>query len=338
MTDERNDRAEVVTGLASRHDTLPAMSVSVVIPCYRSAGTLERLVDRLVHVLGSRGDEYEVILVVDGSPDNTWDVASALADRVPAVRAVRLSRNYGQHSALIAGIRLARYATTVTMDDDLQHRPEEVPALLAALSPAVELVYGVPRIEEHGWMRSIASRSVKLAIGRGMKLEHAADISAFRAFHTYLRDAFALLKSPDVNLDVALSWATTRAASVRVEMDRRAEGGSNYTPQMLIRHALNMVLGYSVAPLRFVIYLGIACGLLGLGLLVVILVQYFSDNIKVAGFTTIASMIAIFSSAQLVALGVLGEYIGRIHGANAGRPTYVIRERSDAEAHPDLPQ
>lgn len=313
------------------------VSTSVVIPCYRSAATLRPLVERLLPVLGELGGGHEVILVVDGSPDDTWSVAAGLAEEHSAVRAVRLSRNYGQHNALLAGIRLARYDCTVTMDDDLQHLPEEVPHLVAALQGDVELVYGAPRVEEHGWLRSMASRSVKFAIGRSANLENVTDISAFRAFHTYLRDAFALLDAPDVNLDVALSWATTRAVSVPVDMDRRREGTSNYTPRMLVRHAVNMVLGYSVAPLRFVIYLGIACGLLGLVLLTVILYQYFADHIQVAGFTTIASMVAIFSSAQMVAIGVLGEYIGRIHGANAGRPTYVVRERSDADAHPDLP-
>jgi undecaprenyl-phosphate 4-deoxy-4-formamido-L-arabinose transferase len=120
-------------------------------------------------------------------------------------------------------------------------------------------------------------------------------------------------------------------------MAEREAGTSNYTPRMLVRHALNMVLGYSSAPLRLVIYLGVACGALGIALLGLILYQYFSDKTQVAGFTTLASMIAIFSSAQMVAIGVLGEYIGRIHGANVGRPTYVVRERSDADAHPDLP-
>lgn len=313
------------------------MSLSVVIPCYRSAATLTRLVERLVPVLESAAADHEVILVVDGSPDDTWAVAAALAERFSSIRAVRLSRNYGQHNALLAGIRLARFETLVTMDDDLQHLPEEIPHLLAGLTDDVELVYGVPRAEEHAWVRSLASRSVKLAIGAGMRIDGASDISAFRAFRTYLRDAFAGLVSPDVNLDVALSWATTRASSVRVEMAEREAGTSNYTPRMLVRHALNMVLGYSTAPLRFVIYLGIACGTLGVALLGLILFQYFSDKTEVAGFTTLASMIAIFSSAQMVAIGVLGEYIGRIHGANIGRPAYVVRERSDADAHPDLP-
>lgn len=314
------------------------MSTSVVIPCYRSSASIGPLVDRLLPVMRARGLPFEVILVVDGSPDDTWDRVAALAATHAEVRGVRLSRNYGQHNALIAGIRLARFDTTVTMDDDLQHLPEEIPVLLGALTADIELVYGVARTEEHGWLRSLASRSVKMAMSRGMRVESARSISAFRAFHTYLRDAFEDLANPDVNVDVALSWVTTRASSVEVEMAPRMHGPSNYTPRLLARHTLNMVLGYSRAPLRFVIYLGIACGVLGVVLLGTILYQYFTDRIQVAGFTTLASMIAIFSSAQMLAVGILGEYIGRIHAANAGRPTYIVRERSDADAHPDLPR
>lgn len=305
------------------------MSISVVIPCYRSALSLPPLIERLLPVLEDRGEEYEVLLVVDGSPDETWDVAAMLAERHQGVRALRLSRNYGQHNALLAGIQRARFDTTVTMDDDLQHPPEEIPKLLSALEGNVELAYGVSRVEEHGVARSAASRAVKWTLLRGLSVESADSISAFRAFHTYLRDAFEGLSGRDINLDVALSWATTRAVGVTVEMGERTIGRSNYTTRLLVRHAINMVLGYSVAPLRFVIYLGLCCGVLGLVLLTVVMVQYFTGVTSVAGYTTIVSVVAIFSSAQLVALGVLGEYIARIHSAGAGRPTYVVREQID---------
>lgn len=303
------------------------MSVSIVIPCYRSANTLPPLVDRLLQMLAGVGGESEVILVVDGSPDNTWEVAAALASEHESVRALRLSRNYGQHNALLAGIRQARYDSTVTMDDDLQHLPEEIPVLLEALTSEVELAYGVPTEEEHGLLRSAASRSVKLVLNRGLTMDSVRSVSAFRAFHTYLRDAFGGLSGPDLNLDVALSWATTRAVGVEVRMEHRADGRSNYTTAMLARHALNMILGYSAAPLRFVIYLGLACGLLGVVLLAIVLYQYFSHSTVVQGYTTTMSAVAIFSSAQMLALGLLGEYISRIHRANAGRPAYVIRQR-----------
>lgn len=313
-------------------DSTPMSSVSVVIPCYCSERTLPTLVDQLRAVLAVATEAYEIVLVDDGSPDDTWSVVRDLAATYPEVRALRLSRNYGQQNALLAGVLTARYDVTVTMDDDLQHPPEEVPRLLEALSDRVELVYGVAVEEEHAWLRSFASRAVKIAMSRGMRIEGARQISAFRAFHTYLRDAFGGIGGPDVALDVALSWATNRAVGVRVRMDRRTVGRSGYRPRDLVAHALNMVLGYSTAPLRAVIYLGLLCATLGVALLAVILYEYFTGTTTVAGFTTISSLVAIFSGAQMLAIGVLGEYIGRIHGSQTGRPTYVVRERVDSRS------
>ncbi|GAA3151632.1 glycosyltransferase family 2 protein [Planomonospora alba] len=314
------------------------MSVSVVVPCYRSAKTLPALVDRIVPVLREAGVPHEVVLVVDGSPDRTWDVACSLARRIDSVRAIRLSRNYGQHNALVAGIREARFDVVVTMDDDLQHPPEQIPLLLAALEgDRLDLVYGVPYEEEHGFLRSLASRSVKTGMAFALGVRNAQKISAFRAFRTCLRDGFEALSGPHASVDVALSWSTTKVGAVKVRMDERAHGRSNYTPRLLLRHAVNMMLGYSSAPLRVASYLGFATGLIGLVLGVVVLWNFAVGDTTVAGFTTVASMVAIFSSAQLISIGVLGEYIGRIHGGGLGRPTYVVRERTGPPASVSLP-
>lgn len=305
--------------------------ISVIIPCYRSARVLPALVRRLVAALTELTDQHEIVLVVDGSPDNTWEVARELAHEVPTVRSMVLSRNYGQHNALLAGIRSARFDVLVTMDDDLQHRPEAVPALVAALTSELDLVYGTPAVEEHGALRSLASRNIKSLMSSGMGIANARDISAFRVFRTRLRDAFAGLDGPHASIDVALSWATTRTGSVNVDMDQRAEGKSNYTFRLLVKHAVDTMLGYSTLPLRIVGYLGLACGALGAALLVVVLWKFFTGSTTVQGFTTVASMVAIFSGAQMIALGILGEYIARIHSENLGRPTYVIRDEVGAD-------
>ncbi|MGI5156882.1 glycosyltransferase family 2 protein [Microbispora sp. CA-102843] len=309
------------------------MSVSVVIPCYRSARTLGPLVAGLLPVLREVSPEHEVILVVDGSPDDTWAAAAGLARDVQNVRAVHLSRNYGQHNALVAGIREARFDVVVTMDDDLQHPPEQIPLLLDALErERLDLVYGVPYEEEHGYLRSLASRSVKAGMAAALGIGTAREISAFRAFRTCLRDGFDGLRGPHASVDVALSWTTTRVGSVRVRMHRRGHGRSNYTARMLVRHAVNMLAGYSAAPLRAASYLGFLVGIVGLLLGGAVLWRFVTGGITVAGFTTLASMVALFSSAQLISIGVLGEYIGRIHGGGMGRPTYVVRERADSAA------
>jgi len=305
------------------------MFVSVVVPCYRSAATLSALVTRINAVLADAVAAYEVILVVDGSPDDTWDVAHDLALRHAQVRAIRLARNYGQHNALVAGIRAAHFDTVVTMDDDLQHPPEEIPKLLAALTDDLDLVYGVAREEEHGLLRSLASRTVKAGLAQAMGVRNARQFSAFRAFRTFLRSGFDLVNGPHVCIDVGLSWGTTRIGAVEVQMDKREAGESGYTVRTLIRHTMNMVVGYSTAPLRLVTYLGFAIGLGGLALFGRVIWAYLTGQTTVAGFTTIAAMVAVFSSAQLIGTGMVGEYLGRIHAGGIGRPTYVVREQSD---------
>ena len=304
------------------------MSLSVVIPCFRSAATLPPLIRGIAGTLSAADRPYEVILVVDDDEDGTWSVAAELAAADPAVRAIRLSRNYGQHNAIVAGVRAARYDVIVTMDDDLQHPPEQIPVLLAALTPDVDLVYGVPEAEEHHALRSLASRSVKWALARTLRIRDARSVSAFRAFRSHLTPAFDRIDGPHASIDVALSWATARITATTVEMRRRADGKSGYTFLGLLRHTGNMVFGFSTSPLRLVTVIGMAVGLFGLALFARLVYQYFSGVTTVAGFTTIASMVALFASAQLVALGVLGEYVGRIHTGGMGRPTYIIRDRA----------
>jgi undecaprenyl-phosphate 4-deoxy-4-formamido-L-arabinose transferase len=270
-----------------------------------------------------------VILVVDGSPDGTWVTASSLAVKYDDVKAIRLARNYGQHPAVIAGVRAATYEVVVTMDDDLQHPPEEIPKLVAALTDDVDLVYGLPNREEHGVLRNLASRLVKAGLSGPLGVDNARSISALRIFRTFARDSFDRVNGPHVSVDVCLSWATTRVVTTEVRMDRRTHGRSGYTVRALFRHAIDIVLGYSTLPLRLVTYLGLAVGGLGLILFGYVLFQYLAGSTTVAGFTTITATVALFSAAQMIAIGVLGEYVGRIHAGGIGRPTYVIRQRVD---------
>jgi undecaprenyl-phosphate 4-deoxy-4-formamido-L-arabinose transferase len=309
---------------------VPRLSVSVVIPCYRSARTLPTLVARLIDVLMGVTMTFEILLVVDGDGDDTWAVARDLATRSPYVRAIRLARNYGQNAALIAGVRAARHEVTVTMDDDLQHPPDQVPRLLLALGEELDLVYGVAEHEEHGRTRNLCSHVAKVAIAVSLGITNARDLSAFRAFRTFLRGSFDLVTGPDVSVDVALSWGTTAVGAVRVRMVERSRGRSGYTFRALLRHATNMFLGYSTVPLRIATFMGFALGLAGIVLFVRLVWLYLNNETTVAGFTTIASLVAVFSAAQLVAIGVLGEYVGRIHSHGMGRPTYLIRERIGA--------
>jgi undecaprenyl-phosphate 4-deoxy-4-formamido-L-arabinose transferase len=309
-----------------------ATGISVVVPVYGSAETLRPLLRRLTATLGALGDPYEIVLVEDSSPDASWSVIADLSEDDERVRGIRLSRNYGQHNALLCGIRAARFDRIVTLDDDLQNPPEEIPSLLARLDGDTDVVYGTPIAEAHGFLRDVASRVTKLALQEAMGAEVARHVSAFRVFRTRLRDAFPAYRGPYVSVDVLLTWGTTRFAHMPVQHEPRRLGRSGYTLRKLVVHALNMATGFSTLPLQLASVVGFVFTMFGLLVLAYVFANYIANGPNnVPGFAFIASMIAIFSGAQLFALGIIGEYLARMHFRAMDRPTYLVRERTDPD-------
>jgi glycosyltransferase involved in cell wall biosynthesis len=301
-------------------------TISVVVPVYNSEGTLTALVDRLQAVLPALASAYEIILVNDGSRDCSWQVIGSLVAKFPCVRGLDLMRNYGQHNALLAGIRAAQYGLVVTLDDDLQNPPEEISKLIAKLAEGYDVVYGAPAQEQHGWWRDLASQMTKLALQTSMGVDTARKVSAFRVFRTQLRNAFVDYRSPFLSIDVLLTWSTTRFAFVTVRHDPRAAGVSNYTFGKLVRHALNMITGFSTFPLQAASLIGFGLTLFGMGVLVYVVGRYLLQGTPVPGFPFLASVIAIFSGAQMFVLGIIGEYLARMHFRMMEKPTYAVRE------------
>jgi undecaprenyl-phosphate 4-deoxy-4-formamido-L-arabinose transferase len=308
-------------------------SVSVLVPVFNSEGSLPLLVERLKSVLEPRLQPFEILLVNDGSRDRSWEVVSALAKRYDFVRGINLMRNYGQHNGLLCAIRSARYEIAVTLDDDLQNPPEEIPKLLAKLGEGFDVVYGTPNHQQHGFLRNAASAITKLTLQTVMGADAARNVSAFRAFRTDLRDAFARYHGPFVSIDVLLTWGTSRFAAVPVAHESRETGASNYTFRMLVAHAFNMMTGFSILPLQLASLMGFLLFLLGVGVFLYVLLVYFLRGSPVPGFPFLASIISIFSGAQLLSLGIIGEYLARMHFRMMDRPAYAVRMRTE-EADP----
>ena len=304
-------------------------SVSVVVPAYNSELSLPELVARLRTVLDSAASTYELIVVDDASKDGTWGVIQKLARENRWVRGVRFMRNFGQHNALLCGIRLATNELVVTMDDDLQHPPEEIPKLLERLGPDLDVVYGTPSVEQHGLWRDLASQTTKIALQASMSAPIARKAGAFRLFRTELRRAFSGYDGPYVSIDVLLTWATVRFAAVDVRHDPRRLGASNYTFRKLVRHSLNMITGFSVWPLQVASLVGFVFTVFGTGALFFVVGHYLIYGGSVPGFSFLASTIAIFSGAQLFALGIMGEYLARMHLRSMQKPVYAVREMSE---------
>lgn len=304
---------------------MPGAGVTIVVPVYRGQDTLPELVRRVVASLPST--PLEMILVDDGSPDSSWQVIKDLAASDERVLGLRLGRNVGQHGALLAGIREARFPLLVTLDDDLQNPPEEIPTLLKVLSDSdVDLVYGTPPVvAQPGW-RKFGSRSLRAVLNRSLGVADAESMSSFRAFRTDLRGGFASPLGPKISIDALLAWSTSRTTSIEVRHDSRGKGRSGYTLKKLFAFAVDTITGYSAAPLQFALALGLATGLLGLALLAFIIVKFLVDGSQVPGFTFLAAALTLFSGVQLTTLGIIGEYIARVHFRVMGKPTYRVAQ------------
>jgi glycosyltransferase involved in cell wall biosynthesis len=304
------------------------MNISVVVPVYNGSDTLPMLVDELEQVLPGVAEEFELVLVNDGSPDQSWQMISTLAQAHPWVRGIDLMRNYGQHNATLCGVREARYEVIVIMDDDLQNPPCEIPKLLKKLEEGYDVVYGVSRKRQQAWWKTLASVIVKRAIAYVMGLRTVRDIGAFKAFRADLRKAFEDFRSPDVLVDVLLSWGTSRFASVPVEEAPRTVGKSNYNLFKLIKVSLLVLTSYTTIPLRLASIVGFLFTLFGIGVLVYVLTIYFTAG-SIPGFPFLASTVIIFSGVQLFALGIIGEYLARVFERTGGKHTYVIGRTTD---------
>jgi undecaprenyl-phosphate 4-deoxy-4-formamido-L-arabinose transferase len=265
-------------------------------------------------------------LINDGSRDGSWGMIETLSKRYAWVRGVDLTRNFGQHNALLCGIRAARYEVCVTLDDDLQNLPEEIHRLLEKLDQGYDVVYGVPKRHQQSWWRNLGSMltkwSVSFVVGREVS-QSVRDVSAFRAFRTDLRRSFEAYHGAEVILDGLLGWATTRFASVSVEEEPRAVGKSNYSFGKLASMALLILTNFSTAPLRLASILGFCFTVMGFLGLVYVVVQYFLLG-SVPGFTFLASTIFVFGGVQLFAIGIIGEYLARLFERSSGRPPYTV--------------
>lgn len=189
-----------------RQDVARLAGLSAIVPTYNCESSIRQLVSRLEPVLRMVSHEFELVLVNDGSRDRTWEAIEALRREHPWIRSIDFARNCGQHNALLCGIRSARYPYIVTLDDDLQDPPEEIPKMLAALGDDVDVVYRAPATEVHGLWRDLASQVTKAVLQGVLGAEIARTVGPFRVFRTTVRQAFDDYRGTFVNIDVLLTW------------------------------------------------------------------------------------------------------------------------------------
>jgi len=306
-------------------DTEHELALSIVVPVYNSAGSLPELLERLARAIDPITQDYEIVLVDDGSRDESWAVLQSLRERYgDHMVAIQLMRNYGQHNALMCGLGVARGEYVVTMDDDLQNPPEEIPRLLAHIKDrSLDLVYGCPSDRSHATWRNLGSRVVWHFYRTVFR--NPVTPTPFRIMRLQLARSVMFYDLNFTYLDGLLAWCTGRIGGVEVEHHPRARGDSGYSLAKLLGLALNLYTNFSLIPLQIVTGLGVVTAASGFMLGMFYLFQFLASSIAVPGFASTIIAILILGGAQLLALGVIGEYLGRLHLNVNRKPQYVVR-------------
>jgi undecaprenyl-phosphate 4-deoxy-4-formamido-L-arabinose transferase len=299
--------------------------LDIIIPVFNSERTIGSLLQGILD--DKKLDKYQVgiILVNDGSEDGSLNVCESWAVANSQIVVIDLMKNYGQHSAIFAGISHSTAELLVTMDDDGQHLPESITSLLDALTADVDVVYGIAEEDEHSWSRNLGSRFAKGLVFRGLGIKNSSKTSAFRAMRAKVFNGIEFTGLSSGILEVAINWNTGRIKSIEVPMNLRKIGKSNYSFYKLVKFAIAMLTSYSTRPLRFATLLGILGFIFSLFLTGYYFFHALTGEVKVEGFSSLAILISLLGSVQLITLGIIGEYLGKVHEKNIGKPVFVVR-------------
>jgi undecaprenyl-phosphate 4-deoxy-4-formamido-L-arabinose transferase len=303
------------------------MDISVVIPVYGSQTTLRPLTERLCAVLDQTGRSYEIIFVNDDSPDQASAELEALRSQYhERLVVIELTRNFGQHNAIMCGFHHARGRTVVTMDDDLQHPPEELPKLLAAIEETgLDVVYGRYDQKKHGLWRNLGSRVLNLVYRKVFGIA-----GQFTSFRVIRREIVQALLAYDLNftfIDGLLAWNTRRIGSCTVEHAKRPHGRSGYSLRKLVVLAVNLLTNFSLLPLQVSTLLGLFSSCVGFLVGVYYLGIALLRRIAVPGYASTITAVLFLGGVQLLAIGIIGEYVGRLHLNVNRKPQFRVRRR-----------
>ena len=300
--------------------------VSIVVPVYNSAESIFSLVQR-VNREGQHYKRHEIILVNDGSKDQSWECIRKAKSKYPKLKGINLAKNFGQHNALLAGIIQAKGDVVVTLDDDMQSPPEEIHRLIEGLRGGVwDVAYGKPAKERHSLFRNICSQSVKSLTQYLLGVPYGSSISSFRAFNSKMAKIVASHRGSSVFVDELLFGGTVKIRLVRVRHEKRVCGKSTYNFLKLIKHASNLVFSCSAVPLKILKWLGAGAIGLSCAMSLYVLCSFLMYGVKVPGFAFIALSFLFFSGVQIFFLGVIAEYILRIYYNSFHKAPFIIAD------------
>lgn len=304
------------------------MDYSVVVPVFNSAGALEKLFSRIKEVMEDLGKTFEIIFIDDGGTDNSWSILKSLKTNNPQlVKAIRLNRNFGQHSATMCGFTFAKGKRIITIDDDLQNPPEEINKLIATFEENnSDITYGIYKKKQHDLSRNVISKSVKTANKLFMK--GSGDGSSFRLISRRLVDKVLEHNITFIFIDEVMQWYTDKISFVFVKHEKRPYDKSGYNPLKLFFLASNLAYFYTSIPLKIMVYGGMIISFLSFLLALKFVIQKMFFDVPL-GYTSVIVTILFSTSIIVFSLGVIGGYLSRIQLVQNKKPQFDIDEILD---------
>ena len=308
---------------------MDSLQVSVVIPVFNEELVLHEFYPRLKKEAESWGKSYELLFVDDGSSDNSFELICKWKKVDSNIRVIKFTRNFGQQAAVLAGFRESRGNIVVQIDSDLQNPPEEIKRLLGAFTDEVDLVVTIPRKRRDSALRILGSKVLhslaQVLFGNRFKL----NLSSFRAMRRSVIEKIDQCQDRSRYMAVLMSWMAVPTVHVEVDHHLRKMGQTKYGVLPLLRLTWDLITGYSNFPLRLVTYLGLLGAGVGFSIMMFLLYQRLVAGILIEGFVVLSAVFSFFAGVQLLSIGFLGEYLGRVHLQTQNRPDYIVHKVID---------
>lgn len=311
----------------SSNTNIRHLKYSVVIPVYNSEATLEELCQRISAVFNNIGHPYEIILVNDASSDGSWLIMRKLKESLSNIKIIQLMRNFGQHNAVICGLHYVTGDYVITMDDDLQNPPEEIPKLISKITDGYDVVIGAQKIKQHSSFKNLSSFVIRYLNEKIFNKPKELRLSSYRIFTRAVADEIKALRTPYPYISGQLLSITSNIVNVEVIHDKRKYGKSTYSFRKLLSLALNLIINYSSLPLKILTFIGINVAAISFFLGIYFMAKKLFIGIPVEGWTSVVVLVSFFNGLLLIIVSIIGEYLVRIINEVSNRQQFVIREK-----------
>ncbi|MCT4645622.1 MAG: glycosyltransferase family 2 protein [Carboxylicivirga sp.] len=307
--------------------------ISIVIPLYNCAPFIEEMVSRISTVFTKESNPYEIIFVNDNSPSNDWEIVQKLASDYQQIKGINLSRNFGQHSAITAGLENASGDWVVVMDGDLQDQPEEIINLLDKAEQGYHIVFAKRVIRKDNFIKRMSSKFFYKSLAYLTGTVQNEEIANFGIYHRKVIDAILNMKDYTRYFPTMVKWVGFKSTSIEVKHACRSNGSSGYSFKALMNLAINTILSFSDKPLRLTVKLGISISCISFVFALYTLYRNLTHQITVSGYSSLIISIWLLAGIVITLLGMVGLYIGRIFDQVKNRPTYIISETINLQSN-----